>query len=44
MQEYSMLFLDIDGTVLDTQNRISPNLKQRFKLFPIAERLDGNTP
>ena len=31
MQEYSMLFLDIDGTVLDTQNRISPNLKQLFK-------------
>ena len=26
-----MLFLDIDGTVLDTQNRISPNLKQLFK-------------
>ena len=31
MQEYSMLFLYIDGTVLDTQNRISPNLKQLFK-------------
>ena len=31
MQEYSILFLDIDGTVLDTQNRISANLKQLFK-------------
>lgn len=26
-----MLFLDIDGTVLDTQNRISQNLRQFFK-------------
>ena len=31
MQVYSILFLDIDGTVLDTQNRFSGNLKHFFK-------------
>ena len=31
MQNYSILFLDIDGTILDSGNRISAPLKQFFR-------------
>ena len=31
MQNYSILFLDIDGTILDDENRVSASLKQLFR-------------
>ena len=31
MQNYSILFLDIDGTILDGENRVSASLKQLFR-------------